>query len=207
MLTRWSCILIAFVAILLPSAAGASTNEYRIGPDDVLAIKVLQEDDLTGKYTVQEDGTFPFPLLGRVSAAGLTVREVEESLRQRLASGFLKRPNVSVTIGEYHSLRVFIVGEVRKPGMYAVAGEIPLVELLALAGSTTEAATGELRIVRGRRASDDSATGPAQEVIRTSVDDLQNGKANQDIRVRPGDTVFVPRARSQSGERVPGYER
>ena len=84
-----------------------------------------------GKYTVEADGTFTFPLIGRVKAGGLTLRSVEEALRKELSNGFFKNPQVSVAVEQYRSQRVFVVGEVRMPGTYPLTGDTTLIEALA----------------------------------------------------------------------------
>ena len=80
---------------------GAQVNNYIVGPQDVLAIALYDQQDLSGKYTVEADGTFTFPMIGRVKAGGLTLRDVEEALRTKLSNGFFKNPQVSVAVEQY----------------------------------------------------------------------------------------------------------
>ena len=94
------------LALLLSFAAPAlsqtqSAANYVIGPNDVLSINMFDQADLGGKYTVEADGTFSFPLIGRVKAAGLTLREFEQELKKQLADGFFKNPQVSVAVEQY----------------------------------------------------------------------------------------------------------
>ncbi len=96
---------------LLPAAAAAQTD-YQIGPQDVLTITVFGEADLSGKYTVEQDGTFTFPLVGRIKAGGLTLRDVEADLKKKLADGYLKNPQLTVSIETYRSQRILVMGEV-----------------------------------------------------------------------------------------------
>jgi polysaccharide export outer membrane protein len=141
--------LATFVLIASATLAiGQQTIDYVVGPQDVLTIMVWDQTDLSGKFAVEADGTFTFPLIGRLKAGGLTLREVEHALEQRLADGFFRNPQVSVAIEQYRSQRIFIVGEVRQPGTYPLTGGITLIEALARAGSTTAAAGGEALIVR-----------------------------------------------------------
>ena len=69
-------------------------TDYVVGPQDVLTITVFGEAELSGKYTVEQDGTFTFPLIGRVKAGGMTLRELEQELKKQLADGYLKNPQV-----------------------------------------------------------------------------------------------------------------
>ncbi len=81
------------------------------------------EPNLSGKYTVEQDGTFTFPQIGRIKAGGLTLRALEQELRKQLADGYLRNPQVAVAIENYRSQRILILGEVRSPGEYQLTGE------------------------------------------------------------------------------------
>ena len=141
-------VVSALATLLLLAFAGGQlhgqVNNYVVGPQDVLTIALFDQQDLSGKYTVEADGTFTFPLIGRVKAGGLTLRSVEEALRKELSNGFFKNPQVSVAVEQYRSQRVFVVGEVRAPGTYPLTGDTTLIEALARAGSTSENASGEV---------------------------------------------------------------
>ena len=184
---------------LLHFAAYAQVNNYIVGPQDVLAITLFDQQDLSGKYTVEADGTFTFPLIGRVKAGGMSLRDVEQALRTQLSDGFFKNPQVSVSVEQYRSQRIFVVGEVRTPGPYPLVGDMTLIEALARAGSTTEHAAGEALIVRSSDGS--RSTGPVlpdqkngADVIRVDIKALQSGRLSENATLRDGDTIFVPRA-------------
>src|SRR5437667_4023597 len=113
----------------------AQSDDYVVGAQDVLGITVWNQPDLTAKYTVEVDGTFTFPFIGRVKVAGLTLRQIEVELKRQLAEGYYKNPQVSVAIDSYKSQRIFVVGEVRSPGAYPLGGNMTLMEALAQAGS------------------------------------------------------------------------
>jgi protein involved in polysaccharide export with SLBB domain len=88
---RLALIVISIVSLLERSSfAQATSTDYAIGPQDVLAIVVFDQPDLSGKYAVEIDGSFTFPYVGRVKAGGLTIRAFEQELRTRLADGFFK---------------------------------------------------------------------------------------------------------------------
>jgi polysaccharide export outer membrane protein len=190
------CALCAFGA----PASAQSAADYVIGPQDVLAIQVFDQADMGGKYTVETDGTFSFPLIGRVRAGGMTLRSFETELRKKLADGYFRNPQVAVAIEQYRSQRVFVMGEVRNPGPVALTGGMTLIEALARAGSTLASASGEVAIVRDP---DGSRKGPAlpdpdkgAEILRASIRDLEEGSMKQNVELRDGDTIFVPRAES-----------
>jgi polysaccharide export outer membrane protein len=122
--------------------------DYVIGPQDVLAITVWDQSDLAGKFAVETDGTFTFPLIGRVKAGGLTLRELEDRPHPPPQGRLFINPQVTVAIEQYRSQRVFVVGEVRTPGPQSLTGDMTLVEALSRAGSTLPSAGDEAVIVR-----------------------------------------------------------
>jgi polysaccharide export outer membrane protein len=160
---------------------------------------VWDQADLSGKFTVETDGSFTFPLIGRIPAGGLTLRDLEAALRVRLADGYFKNPQVSVAVDQYRSQRIFVIGEVRTPGSYPLTGDLTLIEALARAGSTTVDAAGEAVI--SRPPAGKVATAPvlpnqdeAAEVIRVNIRDLQRGELKQNVTLQDGDTIYIPRA-------------
>ena len=184
------------------TASPATTRDYVVGSQDVLNITSQDDPALSGKFTVEADLTFTFPLLGRVRAGGLTLREVESQLQAKLVDGgFFKEPQIMVSIEQYKSQKVFIVGEVRSPGAYALSGEMRLVEALALAGSTLPTAAGEVVIVPAGAESLVVLPGSVAEaeasgvpVVRVNLRELQNGAFQQNVQLAGGDTVFVLKA-------------
>jgi polysaccharide biosynthesis/export protein len=167
------------------------TPEYVIGPQDVLAVTVANEPTLSGKFTVVPDGTVAYPLLGSVKVGGLSLTAVERELTTRLRDGYLEKPVVSVALDQFGSQRVVVVGEVRQAGSYPLSGPTTLLEILLKAGAPTATAGTEALVVRGR--GEGSRTG-GSTVHRANLDALQRGDLSQDLTLRPGDMVFVPRA-------------
>jgi polysaccharide biosynthesis/export protein len=191
-------LTITLCLLLLVRAVGAqSAGDYVIGPQDLLSITVYDQTDLGGKYAVELDGSFTFPLIGRVKAGGMTIRDFEGVLKERLADGFFKNPQVTVAIEQYRSQRVFVTGEVRNPGSYALTGDMTLIEALAKAGSTTQNAADEVVVVRGGKGSDQAAAPDAEgrETVRMNLQHLQSGAASApNMPLRDGDTIYVARA-------------
>ena len=190
-------IALALGLVLLTSPFSAqSAGDYVIGPQDVLTVTVFDQADLGGKYAVELDGSFTFPLIGRVKAGGMTIREFEAQLKTRLADGFFKNPQVTVAIEQYRSQRVFVTGEVRNPGSYALTGDMTLIEALAKAGSTTPTASDEVVVVRGGKGAEQAATpGDGRDTRRINLKNLQSGAAAvENLALRDGDTIFVAKA-------------
>lgn len=173
---------------------------YIVGPQDVLQITVFDQDKLSGKFSVEADGTFTFPLIGRVVAGGLTIRAVEEALRKTLVSeGYFLNPNVRVVVDQFRSQTVFVMGQVRSPGPINLNGEMTLLQAIARAGSMTETAGGDVIILRAR-GNAPRAEGPRTgqdentELIRIDISDLQNGRTSQNVVLQDGDTINVTKA-------------
>jgi len=192
-------LIVALSAVGAASLTAQSAADYVIGPQDVLLIQVFDQPDLGGKYTVEADGTFTFPLVGRVKAGSLTLRGFERELKAKLADGYFRSPQVTVAVEQYRSQRVFVMGEVRQPGPVPLTGGMTLIEALARAGSTLPTSSGEVSIVRAAPGS--RGDGPAvagqeavSEVFRASIADLQGGSMAQNIELRDGDTIFAPKA-------------
>lgn len=195
---RIGCGVAILLSVVLGGAiATAQGTNYVVGASDVLAIDVFNQPQLKGNFAVDTDGTFTFPFIGRVTASGLTLRQLEEELKTRLANGFLKNPQVSVSVEQYRSQRVFVIGEVRAPGSYALTGDMSLIEALARAGSATPDAGGEALIVRPHQNKPSSGPlmpTPDAEVVHVDLKELQSGKMSQNVPLQDGDTIFVPRA-------------
>ena len=199
----------ALVALGLASNLHAQTRpqtEYTVGPQDVLTIQVFGEPELSGKFTVEQDGIFTYPQIGRVKAAGLTLRGIEQELKKQLADGYLRNPQVAVSIENYRSQRILILGEVRSPGEYQLAGGMTLLAALARAGSTTTTAGREAVIVR-MPANAKPGENAEPDVIKVDLADLQAGNMNLNLQLVDGDTINIPKALSAfvSGQvKLPG---
>lgn len=181
--------------------AQGTPDAYLIGAQDVVTISVFNQPTLSGRYQIDTDGMFAFPLVGRVRAAGQTARQLETDLGRRLQE-YYKNPQVSIAIDQFKSRRLFIVGEVRSPGAYPMTGTMSLVEAIALAGSTLPSASGQALIVHahGNGADAADATLPidpdAADVVTIDLDALQRGEVTENVVLRDGDRIFVPRAQS-----------
>lgn len=180
----------ALVAVAIGTTSAASFTQtagnYVIGPQDVLMITVLDDASLSGRYTVEADGDFSFPLIGRIKAGGLSTRDFESALKKRLSPGFFKNPQVTVSVEQYRSQRVFVSGEVRQPGAVPLTGGMTLAEALARAGSTMPSSSGELAIIRQKQA----------EPIRINIKELETGDRTKNLELQDGDQIYVLRAES-----------
>src|SRR5687767_4816982 len=138
--------LLFLMALQVAGAPATDPRLYVVGPTDVLVVTVYNQQQLSGKFVVEADGTFGYPLLGRIAAGGLSVRAVEDKIREGLAAGYLKEPQVTVSVDQFRSQQIFVMGEVRQPGSVPFTGSMTLIEAIVRAGSTTDRAGSEVVI-------------------------------------------------------------
>jgi polysaccharide export outer membrane protein len=123
-------------------------EDYRIGPNDVIDIRVENMPELTQTFRVTAAGTFLMPFIGRVSAAKKTTEELAQLIADGLRGDYLKDPRVSVSVKEFNSRSFFVFGSVRSPGVFQIEGRPSMLELLTLAGGLTETHGANAYILR-----------------------------------------------------------
>ena len=169
-------------------------QEYAVGPQDVINVRIYGEEKLSGRIRIDNDGTFPFEYLGRVKAEGMTTAQIEKYLTKALGDGYLRNPQISVEVVEYRSQSVFVTGEVRAPNKYSLPGNSTLMDVLTLAGSVTANAGNWVQITHARKGVEGLGPSASAEYdMRINLRDIQTGKA-QNIKMQDGDTIFVPKA-------------
>lgn len=177
--------------VLLAALAGAAAAEPRaaLGAGDTIRITVFQNPDLSLEARLSERGTIAYPLLGEIALAGRTPLEAGAYLARELRGGdFLRDPQVSVSLVQLRSRQVAVLGEVARPGRYALEdGSTRLTDLLALAGGIAPGGGDEV-VVTGRRGGEALA-------LRVDVPAMmRSGERSADPELQPGDTIYVPRA-------------
>jgi polysaccharide export outer membrane protein len=158
---------------------------FTIGPEDVLAVHVWREADVTGDVTVRADGMITLPLIRDVKAAGLTPNELAEHIQTSMRE-FITDATVTVIVKQMNSRKVFITGEVAKPGVYPLRSTITVMQFIALAGGLTEfAEANEIAVLRVK---DGNTT-----TLKVPYKDIAKGKRVElNVVLEPGDTVVVP---------------
>lgn len=149
----------------------------------MLELVVSQDETLSGKYAVREDGALEIELLGEVKVEGKTTDQIDELLTARLKK-FYKAPSVRLSIAEYHSQKVYVLGAVAKPGTYVLQGEKSLLDAVLEAGGTTPASVGRILLMRG----DNGETTPVD--LEALLAGGASGRAN--VPLAAGDMVLVP---------------
>jgi polysaccharide export outer membrane protein len=156
--------------------ASVERSEYRLGPGDALRVKVFDQEELSGEFTITPQGTIAYPLIGEIKAEGMTLSEFARGLEGRLRQGYVRAPRASAEVLNYRPF--FILGEVNKPGTYPFAANLSVVNAVATAGGFTVRA--DVRRVFIKR------------IGETVERDYQLTSA---ISVQPGDTLRVPERR------------
>lgn len=155
-----------------------------LGPGDKISVRVFGEDDLSGKFTVSKEGTINYPHVGRIAVEGLTCAGVEDEVKAGLQDGYLSEPDVSCSIEEYNSKRIYVLGQVKEPGSYPYKATLTIVEAFAQAGgATNRAAPNNTKLTREVDGKEVQVRVPMQEVVE--------GR-RKNIRLLPGDVVYVP---------------
>ena len=185
----------AAVAGVLLAAACASTRpsdrvadrpdgEYRIGKEDVLEVVVWHEPELTRVVPVRPDGRISLPLAGEVEAAGRTPSELERYVSRAL-DPYIRDTHVAVLVKEINGARVFVLGEVTKPGGFPLRGPVSVMQAIALAGGRTEFAKDEVVWLRQQ-------SNGKTERVSLSFRELVKGEVVGALWLRPGDVLYVP---------------
>lgn len=169
-----------------PSAKSTTDPSYLIGTEDILAINVWHEAEMSRAVPVRPDGKISLPLAGEFQAAGLTPAQLEEAIRTKLQT-LMQNPQVTVMVQEVRSQRFSIMGEVNRPGAYPLNGKMSVLEAIAAAGGLRDfAKTKKMYILR--RASDGSTTR-----VKVDYKGLVEGKVDDPaMTLQPRDTVVVP---------------
>jgi len=203
LLRRSACALFVFVVLCAPGIAQdqrlqdrASNNggpiasdsvppDFVIGADDVLSIVFWQETAMSSEVVVRPDGKISLPLLKDVQAAGYTPEQLTATL-VKAASKYVAQPNATVIVKQIHSRKVFIVGQVAKPGSFPLTGDMTVLQLISLAGDVLEYAKSKDIVVVSKE-------NGSEHRSKFNYKDVLKGKhIEQNILLRPGDTVIVP---------------
>jgi polysaccharide export outer membrane protein len=158
---------------------------YLIGQEDVLSIVFWREKEMSADVVVRPDGKISLPLLNDIQAAGFTPEQLRAQI-EKAASKYIEDPNATVIVKAINSRKVHIIGNVGKPGTYTLAGEMTVLQLIALAGGLQEYADAkDIKIMRKQAA--------REHTLKFNYKDVVRGKnLQQNVLLLPGDTVIVP---------------
>jgi polysaccharide biosynthesis/export protein len=172
--------------VTAPAVTRAHNNNYVIGDDDMLEINVWKEPDLSKTIPVRSDGKISLPLVGEVQAAGRTPVQLEDDIRSRLLN-FITEPAVTVMVQKINSLKFNVMGEVIKPGAFALTTNMTVVDAIATAGGFKDFAKKKsIYVLHANLDGTESRT-------HFNYSDFVKGKnPKQNVKLQPGDTVVVP---------------
>lgn len=165
------------------------TSSYMLGTGDIVRLNVFQQPDMTMETRVSEAGTITVPLLGPVAVAGGTAKQAEARIAALLRNrGFVRNPQVNITILEFKSRQVAVLGHVNRPGRYALQeGSYRVTDLLSLAGGVIPGAADEVTLVRAR-------DGKPQRFSISIPELFKSGDFQSNLEVYPNDTLYVDKA-------------
>lgn len=167
-----------------PSGRGEGAAASSLGVNDVFEVRVFEEQELSGIFRVGPDGTVSYPLCGTVKVGGLDAPAVSSRLTECLKDGYLRNPQVSVFIKEYNSKKVFVLGQVQKPGTFTFEDRMSVVEAITRAGGFTRVAAKNQVVIN-------RIVATKEQRLRIPVEDISLGLAPNFV-LQPGDIVFVP---------------
>ena len=168
------------------ATAKAHDDTYTIGADDILAINVWKETELTRSVPVRSDGKISLPLIGELQASGITPKQLEQDIAKRLAS-FVSEPEVTVIVQEIKSRKFNVLGMVARPGSFPITHTMTVLDAIAVSGGFRDFA--KQKSIYVLRMKPDGT----QERIPFNYKDVVKGKnPEQNIKLEPGDSVVVP---------------
>lgn len=178
---------------LYSAKTASSYRDYQVGPEDLLDIDVYGQEKLRREVRVNGEGYITMPLVGPVKVAGLTAQEIERRLAELYGSQYLRNPQITVHVKEFHHQRVAVTGAVEKPGSYEIIGPRTLLEVLALAGGFSSKPKSEagdvIHVIRKAKA---GVPGSGQTLV-IDLKRLISGQAPElNVLIEAGDVVHVP---------------
>jgi len=168
-----------------PAGAIVPSSDYVIGPEDQLSIVFWRDRDMSADVTVRPDGKISLPLLNEVETAGLTPNQLRDRVTEH-AKKYIEDPVVSVVVRQINSRKVFVTGEVVRPGPYALSGPTTVLQMLAIAGGLKEYADDKHILVMR------TENGHHVTLPFNYRDVAKRRNISQNVELKPGDTIVVP---------------
>ena len=180
-----SCATLLAGAAFAQSSGPAAAAPYMVNPGDVLSVTVWKEEDLQRQVLVRPDGSFSFPLAGEISALNKSVEQVRGELADRLTR-YIPDPVVTVAVEQIQGNKVFVIGQVNRPGEFIATTVLDVTQALAMAGGFTPfAQKNEIKVMR--------RINGVSQAFTFDYGDIEKGKRlEQNVILRPGDTIVVP---------------
>jgi polysaccharide export outer membrane protein len=169
----------------LALSVAVHSEPYHVGPGDVLEISVWRDDNLSREVVITPDSILSFPLIGDVNVANMSVPEIRKVISKKLAE-YIPDASVAVIVKEIKSLKVYVIGQVKNPGVFPITHETRVMQALAMAqGVTPFAAERDIHILRYSEKN-------TQKIGFNYKEVLKGNNLEQDIVLKRGDVIVVP---------------
>ena len=169
--------------MLFSTACFGEAEEYILQPGDVISISVVEHPEFSGRHKIRPDGRVNYPVIGEIEVASLTCAQLVKIMQGKLSS-YVNNPVVSISIEDYYSNKIYIIGAVRQAGQFQIYEPIDVLKAVAMCGGLNNPKVKTLKIIRA-----DGTT------LSVDVKKLWGTEGKRDIKqyvLYPGDTMYVP---------------
>ena len=194
----WKTFCALALSVWCAATVGAETNafppvratnarpDYILSANDIVVVKVYQEDDLDAKVRISKDGSIVLPLLGQVTVGGKTRETAAKMIRDLLAEKYLVNPQVSLDIAEYSKRRFTVLGQVQRPGTFEMPGDesVNLLQAISMAGGYT-------RLGAGNRVTVQRLQNGENKSMKLDADSMAKEKGVKIFEILPDDTITI----------------
>jgi polysaccharide export outer membrane protein len=169
--------------MLFTTACFGEAEEYVLQPGDVISISVVEHPEFSGRHKIRPDGRVNYPVIGELEVASLTCAQLVKIMQGKLSS-YVNNPVVSISIEDYYSNKIYIIGAVRQAGQFQIYEPIDVLKAVAMCGGLNNQKTKVIKIIRA-----DGTT------VSVDVKKLWGTEGKRDMKqyvLYPGDTMYVP---------------
>jgi polysaccharide export outer membrane protein len=180
---RMKLICLPVFLLLLFSFCFGEAEEYILQPGDVISISVVEHPEFSGRHKIRPDGRINYPVIGEIDVASLTCAQLVKIMQGKLSS-YVNNPVVAVSIEEYYSNKIYIIGDVRSAGQYQIFEPIDIIKAIAMCGGVVNPKIKMIKIIR--------ADGTIVNVDTKSIWGTEGKRDSKKYVLYPGDTMYVP---------------
>lgn len=181
----WAVPALVLATCGIGDAAAQQLQDYTLSPGDAVEVSVWKEPDLTKAVVVRPDGKFSFPLVGEVAAVGRTIAQVQNEIAGKLKT-YIPDPVVTVALSGLEGNKIYVIGQVNKPGAFVMNPRLSIVQALSMAGGMTPfAGVNDIIVLRKQPG--------GQKMLKFQFGDVSKGRnLEQNIPLESGDVIIVP---------------
>jgi polysaccharide biosynthesis/export protein len=180
---RMKLVCLPLFLFSLFSFCFGEAEEYILQPGDVISISVVEHPEFSGRHKIRPDGRINYPVIGEIDVASLTCAQLVKIMQGKLSS-YVNNPVVAVSIEEYYSNKIFIIGDVRSSGQYQIYEPIDIIKAIAMCGGVVNPKIKMIKIIR--------ADGTIVNVDTKSIWGTEGKRDSKKYVLYPGDTMYVP---------------